>query len=65
MIFNSGAVDEIHRFSKGCPRLINIVCDLALVNGYANEAHRIQLEDIQACAQNLNVHNDYQAAISI
>ncbi len=64
-IFNSGAVDEIHRFAKGCPRLINIVCDLALVNGYANETQRIQLEDIQACAQNLNVHNDYHTPISI
>lgn len=32
--FDSGAVREIYRFSKGSPRLINAVCDNALLAGY-------------------------------
>lgn len=56
LIFNSGAVDEIYKFSKGYPRLINIVCDLALVNGYVDEAKIINTHIIRGCAENLQIH---------
>ena len=59
MIFNSGAVDEIYKFSKGYPRLINIVCDLALVSGYVDEAKIIKPDIIRECAENLTIHNDF------
>ncbi len=36
-IFTPKAIQEIYRYSKGIPRLINIVCDNALLLGYANE----------------------------
>jgi len=32
--FDRGAVREIHRYSKGTPRVINAVCDNALLAGY-------------------------------
>lgn len=59
MIFNSGAVDEIYKFSQGYPRLINIVCDLALVNGYADEANIIKPDMIRECTENLRIHTDF------
>jgi len=34
-IFTPKAISEIYRYSKGIPRLINIVCDNALLTGYA------------------------------
>jgi general secretion pathway protein A len=40
-IFDNGAIKEIYRYSKGIPRLINIVCDNALLSGYALEQNRI------------------------
>jgi general secretion pathway protein A len=40
-IFASDAFVEIYRFSKGIPRLINIVCDNALVTGYATDQRTI------------------------
>lgn len=40
-IFDPGAVREIYRYSKGIPRLINIVCDNALLTGFSLEQNRI------------------------
>ncbi|MFB3926458.1 MAG: ExeA family protein [Syntrophales bacterium] len=40
-IFDSGALKEIYRYSGGIPRLINIVCDNALLTGYASETRKI------------------------
>lgn len=36
-IFTSKAHHQIYKYSKGIPRLINIICDNALLIGYANE----------------------------
>lgn len=36
-LFTPKALKRIYRYSKGIPRLINIVCDNALINGYASE----------------------------
>ena len=58
MIFSSTAVDEIFNFSKGYPRLINIVSDLALVNGYVDEAKTVNPDIIRECEENLQIHND-------
>ena len=40
-IFDSGSIQEIYRYSKGIPRLINILCDNALLTGFAQEKNRI------------------------
>ncbi|MCD6153632.1 MAG: AAA family ATPase [Syntrophobacterales bacterium] len=36
-IFDQEAVEALHKYSRGIPRLINILCDAALVHGYADE----------------------------
>jgi general secretion pathway protein A len=40
-IFTRAALKEIHRFTGGVPRRINLLCDRALLAGYASEQHRI------------------------
>ncbi len=40
-LFDGGAVREIYNYSRGIPRLINIVCDNALLLGYSQEYKRI------------------------
>jgi len=40
-IFDNGAIKAIYKYSKGIPRLINIVCDNALLTGFAQEQSRI------------------------
>jgi general secretion pathway protein A len=34
-VFNEGAIEKIYSYARGVPRLINIICDNALVYGYA------------------------------
>jgi len=36
-IFTSAAIDRIYEYSGGVPRVINLICDLALVYGYAEQ----------------------------
>ena len=51
-IFSSEAVREIYSYSKGNPRLINILCDFALLTGYASEKKIIDPEIIRESAAN-------------
>lgn len=53
-LFTQDAVREIYHFSKGYPRLINIICDHALLTGYARNFKKITPDVIQECAQQFN-----------
>jgi general secretion pathway protein A len=54
-IFSSSAIREIFSFSKGFPRLINIICDLALLTGYVKEQKTINEFIIKECAKELQI----------
>lgn len=54
-IFDAGAVRSIFEFSGGYPRLINIICDLALLTGYVEEARTIGSRIITECARELEI----------
>ena len=58
-IFNSNAISEIFRFSKGCPRLINIMCDHALLTGYTNGLKIIHSNVIYECVPELKIPEDF------
>ncbi|MFC1505124.1 AAA family ATPase [Thermodesulfobacteriota bacterium] len=53
-IFTPDAVRGIYQFSKGYPRLINIVCDHALLTGYARNLEKITPDVIMECALKFN-----------
>lgn len=36
-IFDDDAIQALYRYSRGLPRLVNILCDAALVHGFAEE----------------------------
>ena len=40
-IFSDAACRAVHRYSNGVPRLINLLCDTALVYGYAEQKQQI------------------------
>lgn len=50
IIFNEDAIDEIYSYSKGVPRLINIVCDRAMLLGYVKETRAFNAEIIRRAA---------------
>jgi general secretion pathway protein A len=49
-LFEAAAVDRIYRHTQGVPRLINILCESALVYGYATQERRIHAELIEELA---------------
>jgi len=48
------AFEPIYRYSGGVPRLINTLCDTALLCGFAEDRHTIDADDIVAAAEELN-----------
>jgi len=40
-IFSATALREVHRLSDGIPRIINVICDRALLGAFTQEQHRI------------------------
>jgi len=56
-IFSSGAIYEVFSFSGGYPRLINIICDHALLSGYVRDNVIITPDIIKECREELQVSN--------
>ncbi len=54
-IFTPDAMRRVHSFSRGYPRLINIICDHALLTGYAAEVKSIDVALIRECEKELHL----------
>jgi len=53
--FAPKALDLVYRFSTGIPRLINLVCDRALLGGYSARTNRITPEIVSSAAARLDL----------
>jgi type II secretory pathway predicted ATPase ExeA len=53
-IFADDSFDAIYRFSGGVPRLINTLCDTALLCAFADDKKVVEASDIISAAQELN-----------
>lgn len=53
-VFTPEAIDRIFQASAGIPRLINLVCDLSLVYGYAEQARSIDADIVDAVVSDRN-----------
>lgn len=49
--FTDNAIDQIYRYTLGSPRTINLLCDRALLAGYADDKHAIDENIIDHCAK--------------
>jgi len=54
-IFNLDAIKEIYSFSGGYPRLINVICDHALLTGFVKGKTVIDAQIIRECADELRI----------
>ncbi|KAF0221853.1 MAG: hypothetical protein FD174_184 [Geobacteraceae bacterium] len=57
--FNSGTFDTIYKFSKGVPRLINIICDFLMLSAYVEEKRELDLELVKEVVGELETENNY------
>ena len=49
-LFPAPAIHEIHKATRGVPRLINILCDRALLGAYSQGLRRVQPETVRRAA---------------
>lgn len=55
--FSDEAIEMISRFSGGTPRLINMICDRALLAGFVSETNHIDFEIIKRCFEELDSYS--------
>ena len=52
-VFDGGAKRAVYRHSEGVPRLINVVCDRALLGAYAKESRQVTRRIVQRAADEI------------
>jgi len=56
-VFSTAAIHQIHRFSLGYPRLINILCGRAMLAGYGNNQRQIDTAIVSKCIEQMQFLN--------
>jgi putative secretion ATPase (PEP-CTERM system associated) len=54
LLFQDDSFETIHRYTGGVPRLINTLCDTALLCAFADEKSSVGLDDVKAAIAELN-----------
>jgi hypothetical protein len=57
--FQDGSIDQIHQFSRGIPRLINILCDFILLTAFSEQSREISVEMVRDVVNDLELDNKY------
>lgn len=55
-LFSESAVEAIYRNSRGIPRLVNTICENALINGFARQTPLISAAAIEEVASDLRLN---------
>lgn len=53
-LFDDNTFDTIHRYTGGVPRLINTLCDTALLCAFADDKEVVNIDDVMAAVAELN-----------
>jgi type II secretory pathway predicted ATPase ExeA len=61
VIFTPSAVESAYSYSGGIPRIMNVLCDNALLNGYALGRKEIDAGIIREVAEDLNITTNAEA----
>jgi general secretion pathway protein A len=54
-IFDPAAVDQVYRHAKGIPRLINLICEHALIRAYVEQQTTVSLHIVAAVVADLEL----------
>lgn len=54
-VFRSNALEAIHQFAGGIPRLINVLCDNAMLTAFALGKSDVEVEMVREVAEDLNL----------
>jgi type II secretory pathway predicted ATPase ExeA len=62
--FQPKALDTMHSRTQGIPRLINLVCDRALLAAYSGRTNRISADMVRQAVESLEITDDRPARFS-
>lgn len=57
VVFDEGAIDIIYNFSRGIPRLVNVICDFLMLSAFTEETRRMTREFVQEVTDELEREN--------
>lgn len=55
VIFSEKAMDTAHKYAHGIPRVLNLLCEHALINGYVEQQRPIQPEVVEEVARDFQL----------
>jgi type II secretory pathway predicted ATPase ExeA len=55
-VFTPEAVETIHKYSRGIPRVINLLCEHALISAFADQQRPVPAETIETVAREFELH---------
>lgn len=56
LVFSEDAIDAIHFYTSGVPRLINVLCDRVLLRGYLQKTRAVERQTVETCVHELYGH---------
>ena len=64
-VFDAAAIDVIYEYSQGLPRLINTVCDNAMLSAYSADRHQIDAPFVESSIKQLmSLGEDEEQAVA-
>ncbi len=54
-IFSPEALQQIHRYSGGIPRVVNLICEHSLINAYVEQVKPVSARIVESVAQELEL----------
>ncbi len=61
--FSTQAIDSIYKYSRGIPRLINIICDFIMLSAFAEETKQIDDDMVRDIIGDLDFENQYWTSL--
>ncbi len=55
-IFSPEAVEAVHRYARGIPRVTNLLCEHALVSSFAEQKNPVPAEIVEEVARDFDLH---------
>jgi hypothetical protein len=60
-IFSEEAIETIHRFARGIPRVTNLLCEHALINSFVEQQKPVRKESVEEAAREFQL-DPFEAA---
>jgi type II secretory pathway predicted ATPase ExeA len=55
-IFSPGAIEAVHRYARGIPRVTNLLCEHSLVSSFVDQKNPVPAEIVEEVARDFELH---------